>query len=251
MTEKEIKSYLFKLLTKLKDNKKEREQELLENNTHKFHEQEDYFNEFVIYNKKLKKYFLDEEYINYVYDKFNEQYGKILEFEPILNIVEYFNILKPYFNDIDFDTYGEVINYLYDDFVLNCYGKQKKLKNNINNNSIVMCEIEGVKYNIQEPTEKRKVILNYLDDETNEIQSYLSFHYFSKDFVNKLINIKTFTTKDLKVEFENYLNKESYIKDGKVCLFYNEPVEYELADMLKKKPEIYNKMFQDFVNNKH
>ena len=94
MTEKEIKKYLFKLLTQLKNNFLNSDDFLFQYSlTHKELLQKN----FVIYNKQNNKYFLEEEYIDYVYDKFIKHYGKTLSSESIFNMFKYFHILKHYF----------------------------------------------------------------------------------------------------------------------------------------------------------
>lgn len=190
MTEKEIKKYLFKLLTQLKNNFLNSDDFLFQYSlTHKELLQKN----FVIYNKQNNKYFLEEEYIDYVYDKFIKHYGKTLSSESIFNMFKYFHILKPYFNNIEFVLFEESLNGLYDDFVLNCYGfgKVKKLKNNINSFNISTIEINNKKHSFNNNDEKRKIILGYIEKNLKPINSYNNFHLLSKDFANLLFNIKT------------------------------------------------------------
>lgn len=190
MTEKEIKKYLFKLLKQLKNNFLNSEDFLFQHSfTHKELSQKN----FVIYNQCNNKYFLEEEYIDYVYDKFSKHYGKTLSSKSIFNMFEYFHILKPYFNNIEFVLFEESLNGLYDDFVLNCngFGKVKKLKNNINSFNISTIEINNKKHSFNNPEEKRKIILGYIEKNLKPINLYNNFHLLSKDFANLLFSIKT------------------------------------------------------------
>lgn len=232
MFEKEVNDYLFKILNKIK------------------HQNDKGANEkYVLFNLKLNKYFLEEEYVQYITKTLFENFPNIKK-EPLLEIQHYYYFIEPFFIQIELNDLDEILEDFYEEFVINCYGKRKKLKNNINSNSIKYIQIENKKIQIKDLEIKKNKILSFLKKELlkKDFVEFDKYHDLSRFLANVLLSIKTFTEEDLNREFEDFLfeNMEVDYAHGNIKIF-NE--KYSLSKILKSNGNEFNKQHQKWFKN--
>lgn len=211
LPESEIKDYLNKILVKFFNEAVERGEmklgsSLSTDDIRNYYSQKDYFSttsQIFVFVAKQKKLFIEKEYVEYVYKKLKETFT-LREVYNKIDLQNYHYFLKPFFFNIDFEREEDVLNDLYDEFILN-YGSKKKFANQINKNHVE--EIEGKKIEIKNEedfeksyaSEKRKLILSIIINKLKKTHKTMSeidnekytYHQYVKNFVSIVENLKT------------------------------------------------------------
>lgn len=231
LSENEVKDYLNKILVRLFNEAVEKGEmklgsSLSTDDIRNYYTQKDYFstmNQIIVFVAKQRKLFLEKEYVDYVYKKLKENH-MLKDVYNKIDLQNYHYFLKPFFFEIQFEREEDILNDLYDEFVLN-YGSKKKFANQINKDTIT--EIEGKKIEIKDnetqtyASEKRKIILNIVsnklkklhktvDSGTNVVfkekndnkqeqnmenelivKNHYTYHQYVKNFVAIIENLKT------------------------------------------------------------